>query len=242
MTRMTPRFAPPNEACPGWPTGVFVRILLIAIALLLLASAHASPPGFPDTFYRDALARGAVVYRIVPDTSLLVVHVHRAGLLSPFGHEHVVSTRELAGYVLLPGRKEGRADIYFSAESLVVDDPAVREAAGLEGTLPPGDVRATRRNMLEDTLDAEQHPYVQLHIEGVPHDFGVPLPTVITLRGEQRRFEIPVAVGLSEAGLVVSGQFSLRQSDFGITPFSAFGGTLRVADRIVIEFEIHAVR
>ena len=50
--------------------------------------------------------------------------------------------------------------------------------------------------------------------------------------------QIPVNVeGLPER-LGASASFVLRQSDFGITPYSALGGLLAVQDAIVIEFKL----
>jgi hypothetical protein len=37
------------------------------------------------------------------------------------------------------------------------------------------------------------------------------------------------------------GEFRLRQSEFGITPFSVAGGAIQVADEVGISFEIRAV-
>ena len=38
--------------------------------------------------------------------------------------------------------------------------------------------------------------------------------------------------------LVVAGAFVLRQSDFGIKPFSVLGGLLAVEDELVVEFRL----
>ena len=37
------------------------------------------------------------------------------------------------------------------------------------------------------------------------------------------------------------GSFRVRQSDFGITPFSAAGGAIQVGDELDLSFEIVAV-
>ncbi|MCF8049594.1 MAG: hypothetical protein K9L59_00040 [Desulfobacterales bacterium] len=42
----------------------------------------------------------------------------------------------------------------------------------------------------------------------------------------------------NESSLSARRSFVIRQSDFGIEPFSALGGSLYVQDPIMIEFEI----
>ena len=42
--------------------------------------------------------------------------------------------------------------------------------------------------------------------------------------------------------LRATGYCSVRQTDFGIKPVRAGGGTVRVADRVTIEFAVVAVR
>jgi len=53
--------------------------------------------------------------------------------------------------------------------------------------------------------------------------------------------EIPLSTNISVAlpgHLIVEGKFPLKQSDFGITPFSALGGAMAVADQVDIEFRL----
>jgi hypothetical protein len=47
-------------------------------------------------------------------------------------------------------------------------------------------------------------------------------------------------VSLDRNRLSARGALSIRQTDFGIKPFSAMGGALYVLDPIMIEFELSA--
>jgi hypothetical protein len=42
------------------------------------------------------------------------------------------------------------------------------------------------------------------------------------------------------AGITASGELTLKQSDFGITPFSVLGGALAVQDQLELRFELSA--
>ncbi|MEX0915663.1 MAG: YceI family protein, partial [Wenzhouxiangellaceae bacterium] len=62
----------------------------------------------------------------------------------------------------------------------------------------------------------------------------------IRLRDVVREVDVPVAVVRSGERLQAIGRFELLQSDFGIEPFSAAGGALRVSDRMQLRFRIAA--
>lgn len=228
------------------------RRLLAACALLaacLLAAScaqvppaappEARPAGTPDleaAYYRDAAARGAKVYRVQPGDSLIVVRVYRGGRLAKLGHDHVVSSREPRGFI---DADKGRCDLYVAAQTLVVDDPAQRSAAGLDSTPSESDIAGTRSNMLEKVLEAERFPFVVLRVRGLAQ--GV-LEAELSLHGVTRPMRIPAKVEPGAERIDVSGSFAINQSDFGIEPFSVFGGALTVQDRVDFSFAIRGAR
>ncbi len=56
----------------------------------------------------------------------------------------------------------------------------------------------------------------------------------ITLHGVSRRQWFAVAV----QGRRAQGEVVVRQSDFGLQPFSVLGGLLAVQDALVVQFEL----
>jgi hypothetical protein len=62
------------------------------------------------------------------------------------------------------------------------------------------------------------------------------------MHGAALEYVVPVQLDITDKRLSVSGHLLLKQSDFGMTPFSAVGGLLRVADELQVEFELVAVR
>ena len=52
--------------------------------------------------------------------SRIVIEVRRGGTLAQLGHDHVVVSHDVAGYV---APAEGRADLYVRLDRLVVDEP-----------------------------------------------------------------------------------------------------------------------
>jgi hypothetical protein len=47
-----------------------------------------------------------------------------------------------------------------------------------------------------------------------------------------------VDVQLTDAGEKIKGSFSVHQTRWGIKPFTAMMGALKVADRVDVEFEV----
>jgi len=221
-------------------------LCLLGAALLAAGCAQvppSAPPGAPSggpdldaASYRDAAERGARVYRVEPGDSLVVVRVYRGGRLAKLGHDHVVSSREPRGFI---DADKGRADLYVAVESLAVDDPAQRAAAGFESHPSESDIAGTRSNMLEKVLEAERFPFVVLRVRALEQGA---LQAELSLHGVTRALRIPAKIEPGAERIEVSGNFAINQTDFGIAPFSVFGGALAVQDRVDLSFAIRAAR
>lgn len=224
---------------------------LVVIAALMAACQpmRTAPPAkgeiaFPASEYRTAAAAGHRVYDLIPGSSTLRVFVYRAGALARFGHDHVVVASDFRGAVAWPSQEPGKArlDLVVPVGALKVDPPAVRRALGgaFASELDRDAVEGTRENMLgAQVLDAERFPRVGIHLVGV--EGGLPRPILklaVSLRGSQKTVSVPVAVAMDGDKLQASGRLVLRQSDFGMEPFSALGGALTVSDAVTVEFDL----
>jgi polyisoprenoid-binding protein YceI len=220
------------------------------LPLLLLLAACGQPPAPPvppapapgagldagSEPYRAAAASGAAVYAVDPGASLVTVTVRRAGLMARLGHDHVVASRTLAGYAA-PGA--GRADVSFRADQMTVDEPQLLHDAGIATQPSPQALEGTRKNMLGPVLEAQRYPMVTLHAERLADGR---LRVAVTLHGATRWLELPAAIQVDAAQVTASGTARLKQTDFGITPFSAGGGLLSVQDELEVRYHIVARR
>ncbi len=191
-------------------------------------------------------------FDVVPDKSRLIVLVYRAGALAALGHDHVVACRCLSGTVYVP-RDPMRAsfDLRVAVEQFSVDDPALR-AAEHSADFPP-DVAAsarlgTRHNMLGAALlNAAKYPYIRLRSAGLrPASYGgsndVVAEILVQLGGEPHPIAVPIHYRMRAGEIVVTGEFPLKQTDLGLTPFSAAGGALKVRNSVMVRLRLVAKR
>ena len=161
--------------------------------------------------------------------------------MAKFGHDHIVASRDLQGYLLLGDDNSCSADFYASLNQLIVDDPVLREQAKLLTTPSEKDIAGTKNNMLI-SLEAEKFPFVQLQsLDCVGVMDGQPIVTNIGLHGVFQAQELEITVTQpSVNSLMISGSFAILQTDFGIEPFSVFNGLLKVEDRLEISYQLLA--
>ena len=217
-----------------------MKRLLPLVLLLASCGRQLAPPvpgpGTDPGAYRARAAAGAAVYAVDPRASLIAVTVRRAGLMARLGHDHVVASRTLAGHV---APDAGSADVSFRVDQMTVDEPQLLREAGIDKQPSPQAVEGTRTNMLGPVLDAQRYPVVTLHAR---RQADQSLRVAITLRGATRSLALPATVRVDAAQVVASGTARLKQTDFGITPFSVGGGLLSVQDELEVRYHIVAHR
>jgi polyisoprenoid-binding protein YceI len=220
-----------------------------AAALLVLAGCQTVPQPPPgDAVTRPAEAVEIVLpegrsYRVSREDSELRIVLFPAGPLARFGHPHVIGGAAVDGEVVLAAEfQDSGLRLAVDVEALEIDRPEWRLAEGFEAELPESAIDDTRRNMLsEAVLDAGAHPAIVIESLGLRGpDWQPDVDIRITLRGVVRELTVPLAINMEGERLTATGRFLLRQSDFGIEPFSAAGGRLQVADELLIRFRIVA--
>jgi hypothetical protein len=230
----------------GMRAAFVVTIMLAGLVTACVSQVPRVPPNeeqhpeaFPEAFYLQDAARGHPVFRIEPAMSLVVIEVRRAGSLARLGHDHVVASHGVHGYV---APDEGRADLYVRLDALVVDEPELRAQAAFDTQPDEAAIAGTRENMLAQ-LHAEEHPYALIHAQMAEAGANDPQVSVaITVNGITREVRTPLQIEKGDTRLNVSGRMSLAQSDFGIAPLSILGGALQVQDRVELRFVIIANR
>src|SRR6266851_6312987 len=204
------------------------------------APAAAPPADFPEAHYQEVLAQGRPVFRVDPRESLVAIEVRRGGSLARLGHDHVVASHEVGGYV---APDEGRADLYVQLERLEVDEAALRAEAGFDSQPTESDIEGTRANMLVRVLEADRFPFALIRVSGVDASRReAAMSVAITLHGVTRALQVPATIDADADEISVTGRLSLDQTDFGITPYSVLGGAIAVRNGVDLRFRVRARR
>jgi len=197
----------------------------------------------PVDVYAAALERGAAVYRVATGESVVIAAVGRDGRLKHLGHDHAVASESVQGFAALhQDRASSHADIAIPIRDLLVDEARHREPLELDSEPSAADIAGTYTNMLK-VFEPESWPWATVSARfaadgGSEQEVAVS----VALHGASHVYLVPVSLSVDEQRVVVDGALTVKHSDFGIEPFSAAGGLLRVADDIGIRFHLVLLR
>jgi polyisoprenoid-binding protein YceI len=172
-------------------------------------------------------------YPIGPEVGRLLVHTGRTGLGSRAGHDLTIGATAWSGTVVVDTGDPGHSSL-----SIDVDVPSLRVVSGSGGVKPltDSDRADIERIMCDRMLDAARHPTITFRstrVSGTSESFMV--DGDLTIKAVSR----PVTVtGNSDADGRVRATATVPQSRWGIKPYSAFFGALKVADEVMIEVEV----
>ena len=191
-------------------------------------------------------------FDVVAAKSRLIVLVYRAGPLAALGHNHLIACRCATGTFYLPRDPlHASFDVRVAVDGFTVDDPALRSAehsSDFPPDVPPSAREGTRRNMLGAALlNVAKYPDITLRSVSLH-----PLPgggsrdivaeVLVQLDGEWHSVAVPMHYDVEADEIVASGEFPLRQTDLGLTPFAVMGGALSVRDGMTVRLTLVARR
>jgi len=184
-------------------------------------------------------------FEVVPSQSLLTILVYRGGTLARMGHNHVVASHDLSGTVYVPqDLTRASFEVRFPVAALTIDESGLRAEAGADfpPEVPEAAKEGTRHNMLgEALLDAQYYPEIVLrsgHIDVIAPD-ALSMEVRVTVKDQTRSVTVLVHYKLTADALDARGEFSLKHSELGLTPFSAMLGALQVMDEMQVRFRLH---
>jgi polyisoprenoid-binding protein YceI len=169
-------------------------------------------------------------HELGPDDGRLLIRTGRSGLGRRAGHDLTIEATRWSGTAVVAD-----APAQSSVEVIVeVDGLEVREGTG--GVLPLSDAdRAEIGRNLREVLRAEEHPEITFRstrVEGTPEEFTVEGELTVAGRTE------PLTVRAGTEDDRVKGEATVRQTRWGIKPYSAFFGALKLADDVRVSFDL----
>jgi polyisoprenoid-binding protein YceI len=200
------------------PTRVMVRGGVCALIAALAAAV---------ALHGGALAVRADATAIDVTRSQLTVSVYKSGLFSAFADNHLIRAPIAEGS--LSAAAPLSVTMMVRARDLEVVDPA----------LAADKRREVQARMLgPEVLDVETYPQITFSSTAV-QSAGADRWKVegdLALHGKTGRVSFDATFSQG----AYRGSVRIRQRDFGITPISIAGGTVKVKDEVLIEFVILA--
>lgn len=178
-------------------------------------------------------------YTIVPSESSFRVFVGKTGLFSALAHDHDIGVKSFGGRVVVSeaGAGGGSLEMEVDATSLEVLDAKPSEE----------DKKKIFNSMHNEVLQSAKHPKITFKsvsvsdVKSTGNDaYSFVVNGDLTLRGVTKRIAVPVAATITPQQLRAAGKYTLKQTDYGIKPYSAAGGTIKVKDEVVVNFNIVA--
>jgi polyisoprenoid-binding protein YceI len=204
----------------------WLRLVLITLVGLGASAARAENPK-------------PVAFDVDKDASRVYIKVTRTNRL---GHNHGVEGK-LASGTLAVG---GKGSLVFDMSTFTADTAQARRYVGLDPEFSASDARKVNDNMRgADCLDVKNHPQATFAVTSM---FAAPnepagryiLDGQFTLHGVTRplRF-LAESVATNQAGAFgLRGWFKVKQSEFGMKPFSVAGGAIGVEDELTIHGDL----
>jgi polyisoprenoid-binding protein YceI len=179
----------------------------------------------------------AVRYRIDVGMSRFTVRAFATGLFSSLGHNPTLAIRDYTGEATFLASNPEQSSIRISVKSAslaVTDDVSQKDRAEIEN------------KMNQDVLETSGYPEivfesgrVALNASGDDR-YAANVSGNLILHGTTRNEVISAQISVTGDVLRAYGEFSLRQSDYGIKLVSVAAGTLKVKDEVKVAFDFTA--
>lgn len=188
----------------------------------------------------------AAEYVVDPARSELAVRLYKGGIAAALAHNHVIRATDYFGRASYDPSDPLRGSILVEvrSDSLVADEAATREKYGLTKPLNDKDrekIQSTMQSAVQ--MDVKKYPTMKFqstNIEKQSEDRYI-VTGDLTIHGVTRSVTFAAAVTPENDGMRGRASFKFKQSDFGITPYSAMLGAVRNEDEAVLYLDIFAV-
>lgn len=166
-------------------------------------------------------------YEFGPDNGRLLVKVFREGFAKKAGHDLVIEVKNWSATVNV-AEEPGASTLSGSAD---VGSFTVLEGVGGVKPLSDGDKADIKKNITQKILT---NPDISFRSSSVSSSGdSARISGEMTIMGKSN----PIDIQLSESGGKVKGTFTVVQSNWGIKPFQAMMGALKVRDAVDVELE-----
>jgi polyisoprenoid-binding protein YceI len=187
----------------------------------------------------------AGAYSLNENSGNVYIYTFKEGLLSKLAHDLLIDVTNFKVNVNVPekGFSSGNLDLELQANSLKVIC-ALKEGERQPDTLKEKDIADIERDTAKKVLHPDKYPTVNfcskeiLEKPGLSYKLdedGYHVKGELSLHGVTKPVEFNVKI---TNGKNLTGMITLLQKDYGIKPFKAMLGTLKIKNEINIGFDL----
>lgn len=171
-------------------------------------------------------------HRLGPENATLSVHTKRAGAAAKAGHDlRIQVTAWEATLVLGDEPTDTTIELTADAGSL-----RVQEGTGGIQALGEDDIASIHQTIDDEVLMRRQISFSSTHAAATPGGDRIRTEGELTLAGSTEPIRFELAIG--DDG-TISASAVVKQSAWGMKPYSALFGALKVADDVEVVLEGH---
>lgn len=180
----------------------------------------------------------AKTYSFSATQSQLTLTLIQEGVLRKLHPTHHVGVKSFTGRIQLPA-DESKAFAELDAEA--------KSFANIDKSMSDFERSGFHKVLHEEVLASKQHPTIKFRSTSITNvqksgdNRSFTLHGDLTLRGVTRRVAFPVKVTINGHQLRATGEENIKQTDFGITPYSGGLGTIKIGDQLKVSFVVVAV-
>jgi polyisoprenoid-binding protein YceI len=170
------------------------------------------------------MAIQAGTYKLGPDNASLHVETGRSGAAAKAGHDLVIDVNSW----------EATLEVGDDSRLSLSADPTslhVREGKGGMQALKDDDKEDIRKTIDKDVLKKKSIAFTSSSVETAGD--GLKVSGELEIAGKAK----PITFDVNESGGTITGSAELKQSDWGIKPYSALFGALKVNDEVKVVVE-----
>lgn len=179
-----------------------------------------------------------MTWRVDQARSSLYVWTFKAGLMARMAHDLKIEVTDYEFLVHGEMGEEWRAELTMPIEGFRVLG-ATRDKVLQEGQLSLDDKAEIEQTLRAKVLDASRYPVAFYRAKFSGDENQQNFEGQLTLKGTTRTLKIKGHAERTTRGIHLEGQARILQSDFGIKPFQAFLGALKVKDEIEVSWSIY---
>lgn len=222
-----------------FPAALSLKILLIVVALFwsetgsgLVQRTKSSRPA------KTTASNSIKKYVLIPTQSRITILLTQEGLIRKIHPEHHVAVRNFQGRIQMPLKDESKASVELEADA--------KSCVNVDTDMKDFERSGFQKVLHEEVLASDRFPAIKFrsvsitNIQKSGSDRSFILNGELTLRNVTKRVSFPVKITIQGNQLRATGEENIKQSDFGITPYSGAMGAIKIGDQIKVSFTVVA--